>query len=539
MTPWVAPDDCCGYCKIEVPTVRIVYWPPQTAAPNVSYTAGNMSVPHFKRSPVTVVEDGYTFTSPSVYIVYSSISASASCIAMSQTYHTVGGTHVVTRAYPPDHLSSVRCVNSLGVGQGKPSVVWEAIDYNDLHSDIPLTKSLSRVDRCFTDRKDDEVWGDWMRKPFISLPKDVSELDPAWTTCSGVAIGAMDPPRALVPANGFEDSPPADPIITQASPDPPAATPGRSVPDPVSGPTSKPLEESSPKVTAQPDPPNDRLTAPDNSPRDPLPIPAPASAVVKESSKSPAVAAPLPQQPSGDYPIAHQGDASGPPPEGEKDITVIEKPSSRQQLDDISSALFPDLPNEPAGDRTGSGTANQGQPVESVGQPSRSNVGGSDEPDRDPDDGPAARPGSTKQGSEDNTPGMENPPNQHVSGNVGSPATGSHPPASADGGAAGPKDPSNDRIPQAAKDQSNQENTAETENRGSTELQDGTPFAADSGISGSQQEAARASQSINTDPITFAFVSNTPPPIAGNPNIDRASDGAAIIGTATIHPGSA
>ncbi|KAL8955966.1 MAG: hypothetical protein Q9183_006465, partial [Haloplaca sp. 2 TL-2023] len=60
MTPWAAPDDCCGYCKIEVPTVRIVYWPPQTAAPNATYTAGTTSVPHVKRGPVTVVEDGYT-----------------------------------------------------------------------------------------------------------------------------------------------------------------------------------------------------------------------------------------------------------------------------------------------------------------------------------------------------------------------------------------------------------------------------------------------------------------------------------------------
>ena len=60
MTPWVAPDDCCGYCKIEVPTVRIVYWPPQTAAPKASYTARNIFLAHVKRSPVTVVEDGNT-----------------------------------------------------------------------------------------------------------------------------------------------------------------------------------------------------------------------------------------------------------------------------------------------------------------------------------------------------------------------------------------------------------------------------------------------------------------------------------------------
>ncbi|KAL8765582.1 MAG: hypothetical protein Q9194_006516, partial [Teloschistes cf. exilis] len=306
-TPWVAPDDCCGYCKIEVPTVRIVYWAPQTAAPNASYPAHNVTAPpHVKRGPATVVEDGFTF----------SILASASCIAMTQTYHTVGGVHVVTRAYDAEALSSVRCVNSIGIGKDQHSVIWEKMNYNDLYYPIPLSESYSRVDRCFTNRKDNDVWGDWMRKPFISLPKDVSEFDPAWTTCSGVAIGAMDPPRALIPAAGFEDSPASGPgPVTQSSPNIPKATPGKIVPDPITRPTSPPQKGSdrvsvlSPhaQVTVQPQQPYEDpelstlivLKDPPQGPPSKQPDPSP---ILKEPSKSPEAAAPQPQQPSPDLP---------------------------------------------------------------------------------------------------------------------------------------------------------------------------------------------------------------------------------------------
>ena len=417
-------------------------------------------------------------------------------------------------------------------------MVWEAIDYNDLHSDIPLTKSLSRVDRCFTDRKDNDVWGDWMRKPFISLSKDVSELDPAWTTCSGVAIGAMDPPRALVPTAGFEDSPSANPI-TQSSPGLPAATPGKTVPDPISRPTSKPSKESSPKVTAQPEPPNNCLTAPDDDPRDLSPNPAVASAVVKEPSKSPEVAAPRPQQPSPDRPLAHQGDNFGPPPAAEKETTLAEKSSGQQQLEHISSALFPDRPIGFASDKTGSGSTSQGQPVETAGQPSLPSVGASDGLDREPDDGLPPRPDRIKQGSEDNAPGMENLPSQHTSGNADSPAIDSRPPIYTDGDTAGLVIPSNDGISLAAEGQGSKGSKAKAKSGDLPQPQEGNPPAASTGKSGSQQEAAELSPQSDINPKTFAFVSNLPP-MVGSPTVGRASEGAAIImGTATIHPGKA
>ena len=56
-TSWTAPDRCCGYCAIAVPTVRIVYWgPPETVASNVTTKASNFTL----STASTMVEDGFT-----------------------------------------------------------------------------------------------------------------------------------------------------------------------------------------------------------------------------------------------------------------------------------------------------------------------------------------------------------------------------------------------------------------------------------------------------------------------------------------------
>lgn len=252
---WDAVEQgCCNYCKIEVPTVRIIFWEARTTDKNASYTAGNFTATRRQLPVSTLVEDGFTFTSPSVYIAYSGIHASQSCVARigEQTYNEVGGTHDVTRAYAPESISSVICVNSIAVGGTAAPISWEPINYSDLANPIPLSESYSRLDRCFTDRKDNEVWGDWMKNPFISLPSDVSEFDPLWTTCAGVKIGAMDPPRGLVPASGWEDAPPPpDPTPDIGSgADPVQPMPGAPVPAPVPAQTSPP--KSDPPM---PDPP--------------------------------------------------------------------------------------------------------------------------------------------------------------------------------------------------------------------------------------------------------------------------------------------
>lgn len=61
-TSWSAPASCCGYCAIAMPTVRLVFWAPATAASNLSTIVGNFSL----STASTVVDDGFTLSVPNV-----------------------------------------------------------------------------------------------------------------------------------------------------------------------------------------------------------------------------------------------------------------------------------------------------------------------------------------------------------------------------------------------------------------------------------------------------------------------------------------
>ncbi|KAI4159609.1 MAG: hypothetical protein LQ342_006447 [Letrouitia transgressa] len=353
----------------QVPTVRIIFWEARTTDTNASYTAGNFTATRRQVPVSTLIEDGFTFTSPSVYIAYSGIHASQSCVARigEQTYNEVGGTHDVTRAYAPESISSVICVNSIAVGGGAAPISWEPINYSDLANPIPLSESYSRVDRCFTDRKDNEVWGDWMRNPFISLPSDVSEFDPLWTTCSGVKIGAMDPPRGLVPASGWEDAPPPpDPTPdTGSGTDPAQPMPGAPVPAPV------PAQTSPPKSDPPADPPKDEPPKVDPPKAGPPKTDPPKADPPKHN---PPKAGPPKNNPSkGDPP----SDSSDPAP-------VHNDPGNEGTAADPGSQEPP--PGHPAsGPKKGSG----------AGNPQNSHSGAADTPARPkPGTGSSSHPGS-------------------------------------------------------------------------------------------------------------------------------------------------
>lgn len=113
--PYIAPDDCCsGPCRIRAEGVRLVYWAPDdmpaTNKTNSTISASSSPnttlAPRVPEEPYTVVEDGFTFTSPSVYLIYSSISASQSCVARFDSSVLRGSTHHVKTAYAPYALST-------------------------------------------------------------------------------------------------------------------------------------------------------------------------------------------------------------------------------------------------------------------------------------------------------------------------------------------------------------------------------------------------------------------------------------------------
>ncbi len=182
-------------------------------------------------------------TSPSVYVIYSGATASASCVAMTETYHQVGGVHTTTMGYNSANLSSVACINSLGSGDGSP-IKWAPINYADLYAPIPASESSSRVARCFTDPSQAAEWGHYMQNPFISLPQDISNADPLWSTCSAAILGAMDPPSvltagvAMVPISVGQDPAKPEKATTTAADPVQTAVPGQPIPVPAPSPTA-------------------------------------------------------------------------------------------------------------------------------------------------------------------------------------------------------------------------------------------------------------------------------------------------------------
>jgi len=108
-----------------------------------------------------------------------------------------------------------------------------------------MSASLARVSRCFTDPSQNGMWGDYMQNPFISIPQDISNVDPAWApaTCTAGFLGAMDPPRAIKPAVSMVPvGGPAAAIPESQSIPISAATavPGQPISAPVVAPTAAP-----------------------------------------------------------------------------------------------------------------------------------------------------------------------------------------------------------------------------------------------------------------------------------------------------------
>ena len=300
-TPYVAPTDCCNKCDVRASAVQLVYWPPEpTNAPNIS-SPGNSSItaaPAALGSEASgVVSDGFTFVSPSVYVVYSGISAQASCVALLNSQTQVGPEYTVTRAYAPDALSSAICVapdsEGMGIayyfnGPGPPRYFqgifngWAAINYAELANPPPDSVLLLRYQTCFSNAIGTAFASQLFATPQLSFPPDVTDIDPEWETwgagtCTPVDLGVMDPPRALGSATALgpgvvttADSPhmistgAAAPGITAALPNNRRPTPMYNAPSVLSHKTA--LLDPSLSLALNPSPSNPGAVSPGSDP---------------------------------------------------------------------------------------------------------------------------------------------------------------------------------------------------------------------------------------------------------------------------------
>ena len=210
----VPGDDTCGQpCLIGASEVQLFYWPVTTAPTNGSALAPAAATPY------TLVSDSFTFTSPSVYVAYRGLKASA---AYEPFGLPIGGkSHDVTVGYPPGAISTSHCnVQYTNTAQAYQPVNYTMLEFPPPNSAITDCAHVSGVQ---------DVGGSYYNpsasneatNPFFSIPGPLNWVDPLWSSCIPVTYGVFDPPRKLSKASdmvALTPVPTTTPVADSASP---------------------------------------------------------------------------------------------------------------------------------------------------------------------------------------------------------------------------------------------------------------------------------------------------------------------------------
>ena len=147
-------------------------------------------------APYTVVSDGFTFTSPSVYVAYRGLKASAMYAPFGLPLGS--GVHDVTVGYAPEALSTSHCNQAMYymTGQSYAPINYTQLQYPPQNSEItdcPHNSGDPIVGAATYDPGGNNI----ATNAFFSVPGNLTWVDPAWSTCIPVTYGVFDPPRSL------------------------------------------------------------------------------------------------------------------------------------------------------------------------------------------------------------------------------------------------------------------------------------------------------------------------------------------------------
>jgi hypothetical protein len=186
-------DPCAGPCGITAGTARLLYWPVTTT--NGDFCAQNgstVTVSPTGDGPNTVVFEGTTLTSPTVYMSLQQVGAevirgaTASC---GPTYNNI------LVPMQPSELSSRTGYQNFGVA---------SFNLANLNGPLPYDVFTAQW-KCQPnpDSQCPVVAGDY--NPLLEIPwQKLTHLDPYYSSCTyGGRYGADDPPQALQTAAGL------------------------------------------------------------------------------------------------------------------------------------------------------------------------------------------------------------------------------------------------------------------------------------------------------------------------------------------------
>ncbi|KAK4896774.1 hypothetical protein LTR27_005368 [Elasticomyces elasticus] len=203
----------CGQCTMNGGTVELLYWEDQ--ATNLISVTSITSV-----WPQTVVYNGTTLYSPSVYISFQTAFATNSCGRVGLNY-----TGTMLALHPEDLLTQVHVggkVYQTGANR------YESLNYADLGG-LPPADVYESQPSCIMFGCPTIYSTSYF--PTIAIPPKMRSMDAAWIDCDVGLDGLYDPPIALTPqvvmATPTQPSV-VSPVVTLASPSSTPATYGPS-----------------------------------------------------------------------------------------------------------------------------------------------------------------------------------------------------------------------------------------------------------------------------------------------------------------------
>jgi hypothetical protein len=215
---------CCGQCTIAGGTVKLLYWPVTVEG---DFCGQRTTITNNATTTQSLVSNGMTYVSPSVYISFQSLYAFDDC--SSEIGRRIEGTIL---AMQPDKLSSAR-------GNHLAPRTPYSLNFADLNVPVPGQYHLSTLQcsrarhpyfmeansptasaYCAQVKYDwipcDTIYDEGYTSLMLWLPDEVSSMRPEWSTCRKAIWGIYDPPHALQTVN--ELTPDASSSLSKETP---------------------------------------------------------------------------------------------------------------------------------------------------------------------------------------------------------------------------------------------------------------------------------------------------------------------------------
>ncbi|KAM3418689.1 hypothetical protein BST61_g4666 [Cercospora zeina] len=239
-----AKPPCCNTCQLKAGTIEFFWWPglaksTKPASDQVTAPASNAV------EPVTAVaKDGFVFTSPTVYMAFSSLYAKNFCGTVGEIWeNTTIGFHPSDISTSNEYSFTYSSYYTTTVEGSTLTVLSDTkgtrlppspLKYGDLAQDCSTISGYV----YFENNPQNDIAGGWELDPchpVLAIPTALLNMQQAWQDAQCTVLdgyGAYDPPIALTPATAAaKPTLPAQPGRTHTHTETPVTTTHTALPD--------------------------------------------------------------------------------------------------------------------------------------------------------------------------------------------------------------------------------------------------------------------------------------------------------------------